>query len=72
MNGLRVTDFSANDPLGINIVANSSLTGGPYASPFQGAIVYVTGDRNGSDGAPAYWNGTVWKYFSDDANVIYP
>tara|TARA_R100001460_G_scaffold38649_2_gene73183 strand:+ start:1428 stop:6101 length:4674 start_codon:yes stop_codon:yes gene_type:complete len=66
---LRVTDFAANDPLGINVVANSSLSGGVYAAPFQGAIVYVTGDRNGSRGAPCYWSGTEWRYFSDDANV---
>ena len=66
---LRVTDFAANDPLGINVVANSSLSGGSYASPFQGAIVYVTGDRHGSRGAPCYWSGSEWRYFSDDANV---
>ena len=70
MTGLRVNDLACNDPLGINIVANSSLSGGVYAAPFQGAIVYVTGDRHGSRGAPAYWDGTSnWRYFSDDATV---
>jgi hypothetical protein len=69
MTALRVTDFKANDPLGIDSTANSSLNSGVYASPFTGAIVYVTGDRNGARGAPAYWSGTEWRYFSDDANV---
>jgi hypothetical protein len=50
-------------------VANSALNTGAYVNPFQGSLVHVTGDRYGSDGAPAYWNGNNWKYISDDANV---
>ena len=69
MTSIRVNDFRANDPLGIVSVANSVLSGGVYAAPFTGSIVYVTGDRHGSRGAPAYWSGTEWRYFSDDANV---
>jgi hypothetical protein len=71
LNSIRVTDFKANDPLGIDSVANSSLNSGVYASPFTGAIVFVTGDRTvAGDGVPAYWSGNAWKYFSDDANVV--
>jgi len=71
LNSLRVTDFKANDPLGIDSVANSSLNSGVYAAPFTGAIVFVTGDRTvAGDGVPAYWSGNAWKYFSDDANVV--
>jgi hypothetical protein len=66
---LRVNDFAMTEPLGLNIVANSSLNSGAYVNPFKGSLVHVTGDRYGSDGAPAYWNGTNWKYLSDDANV---
>ena len=66
---LRVNDFAMTEPLGLNIVANSSLNSGAYVNPFQGSLVMVTGDRYGSDGAPAYWNGSNWKYLSDDANV---
>jgi len=69
MTSLRVNDFLANDPLGIDTVANSALSGGVYAAPFTGSIVYVTGDRHGSRGAPAYWSVSEWRYFSDDANV---
>ena len=69
LTSIRVNDFRANDPLGIDDVANSSLSGGVYAAPFTGSIVYVTGDRHGSRGAPAYWDGTNWRYFSDDALV---
>jgi len=69
MNAVRVTDFKANDPLNIDSTANSNLSGGVYAAPFTGAIVYVTGDRHGARGAPAYFDGTSWRYFSDDANV---
>ena len=69
LTSVRVNDFLANDPLGIDTVANSALSGGVYAAPFTGSIVYVTGDRHGSRGAPAYWSGTEWRYFSDDANV---
>lgn len=71
MTALRVNDFKANDPLGIDSVANSSLNSGVYAAPFTGSIVFVTGDRTvAGDGVPAYWSGNAWKYFSDDANVV--
>ena len=67
--GMRVQDFLALSPLGINVAANSALSGGNYATPFTGSIVYVTGDRYGARGAPSYFDGTSWRYFSDDANV---
>ena len=69
MNALRVTDFKANDPLGVASVANTALSGGTFTSPFQGSIAYVINDRHGSRGAPCYFDGTSWRYFSDDANV---
>ena len=70
MTALRVNDFKANDPLGIATVANSALSSGPYASPFTGAIAFVTGDRSVSgDGLPIYWSGTSWRYFDTNGNV---
>ncbi len=69
MTALRVNDLKANDPIAPVSVANSSLSSGPYANPFTGAWAYVTGDRHGSRGAPAYFDGTSWRYYSDDANV---
>jgi len=33
---LRVNDFAMTEPLGLNIVANSSLNSGAYVNPFQG------------------------------------
>ncbi len=63
---LRVSDFKANDPLGIATYANNAISG---LTPFTGSIIYVTGDRHGSRGAPAYWDGSAFRYFSDDALV---
>jgi hypothetical protein len=66
LNAIRATDFKVNDPLGIYSVANSSISG---LTPFTGSIIYVTGDRHGARGAPAYFDGTDFRYFSDDALV---
>jgi hypothetical protein len=66
MQSVRVTDFKANDPLGTQVYANTAI--GSQA-PFQGSIAYVTGDRNGATGAPCYYDGSAWRYFSDDALV---
>ena len=66
LNAIRATDFKVNDPLGIYSVANSSISG---LTPFTGSIIYVTGDRHGARGAPAYFDGSDFRYFSDDALV---
>ena len=66
LTALRVSDFKANDPLGIQAYANSAISG---LTPFTGSIIYVTGDRHGSRGAPAYFDGSAFRYFSDDALV---
>ncbi len=66
LTALRVSDFKANDPLGIQSYANSAISG---LTPFTGSIIYVTGDRHGSRGAPAYFDGSDFRYFSDDALV---
>lgn len=66
LSSVRVTDFKANDPLGIQEYANSAIGS---VAPFKGSIAYVTGDRNGATGAPCYYDGSVWRYFSDDATA---
>ena len=63
---VRATDFKANDPLGIQEYANSAIGS---VSPFKGSIAYVNGDRHGVRGAPCYYDGSAWRYFSDDATV---
>ena len=66
LSSVRVTDFKANDPLGIQEYANSAIGS---VAPFKGSIAYVNGDRHGARGAPCYYDGSDWRYFSDDTTV---
>jgi hypothetical protein len=66
LSSVRVTDFKANDPIGMQEYANSAIGS---VVPFKGSIAYVNGDRHGSRGAPCYYDGSDWRYFSDDATA---
>jgi fibronectin-binding autotransporter adhesin len=70
LTGLRVNDFKGNDPLNPPSYTNTALA--TLQAPFPGGYIFVTGDRAvDGEGVPAYWSGTQWKYFSDNANVSY-
>ena len=70
LTGLRVNDFKGNDPINPPSYTNTQLA--TLQQPFPGGYIFVTGDRAvDGEGVPAYWSGTQWKYFSDNANVSY-